>query len=159
MKNHHYQINVEWTGNTGKGTESYKSYMRDHTIAIEGKRHEILASSDPSFRGDKNRFNPEELFLSSLSACHMLWYLHLCSVNHVVVTQYLDVAAGTMEETDNGSGRFTEVILKPHVVVSDETMIDLAHELHEEANRMCFIANSCNFSIRHTPNIKSHGNQ
>lgn len=151
MKKHHYEIKVEWTGNEGNGTLNYKSYNRNHIIVADGKHTEINGSSDPSFLGDKTRYNPEDLFLSSLSACHMLWYLHLCAVHNIIVTEYLDYATGIMEETQNGSGRFTEVILNPKVRITDSNMLEKANELHEQANEMCFIANSCNFKIGHKP--------
>ncbi len=151
MKNHHYKVKVEWTGNQGRGTSSYNSYSRNHSINSEGKYDKILASSDPSFLGDKSKYNPEDLFLSSLSACHMLWYLHLCTIHKIIVTEYQDDATGTMEEDENGSGRFTEVTLHPKVTVTEVNMISKANELHEEANIMCFIANSCNFKIKHIP--------
>jgi organic hydroperoxide reductase OsmC/OhrA len=112
MKDHHYKTTITWTGNTGAGTKDYRSYERGHTISIDGKQ-DISGSSDPSFRGDKSRYSPEDLLLASVAACHMLWYLHLCSVAGVVVTAYEDRAEGTMVETSDGGGYFTEVILKP----------------------------------------------
>jgi len=151
MKNHFYTTSLEWTGNKGNGTQNYRSYSRNHQVTIEGKVHAIKASSDPFFLGDPTRYNPEELFLSSIANCHMLWFLHLCSVNKIVVTEYLDQATGTMEEDENGSGRFTEVTLHPRVKVKDLDTIEKANELHAQANKMCFIANSCNFEIRHNP--------
>ncbi|PYU05870.1 MAG: hypothetical protein DMG34_07280 [Acidobacteria bacterium] len=84
MKHHTYRVQVDWTGNDGRGTKNYKDYRRDHIIASEGKP-EIQGSSDPSFRGDATCYNPEDLLVASLAACHMLWYLHLCSVNRVSV--------------------------------------------------------------------------
>jgi len=152
MKKHNYKIKVEWTGNEGNGTLNYKSYNRNHKIIAPGKYDEIKGSSDPSFLGDQTRYNSEDLFLSSLSACHMLWYLHLCSVHKIIVTDYVDNATGVMEETENGSGKFTEFTLNPIVKIIDENMIPKANELHKEANKMCFIANSCNFKIGHNPN-------
>ncbi len=152
MKKHNYEIKVEWTGNEGNGTLNYKSENRNHKIVSDGKYHVIHGSSDPSFSGDKTRYNPEDLFLSSLSACHMLWYLHLCSVNKIIVTEYCDNATGIMEVAQNGSGKFTEVTLNPRVKITDENMIEKANKLHTEANNMCFIANSCNFTIEHRPN-------
>jgi organic hydroperoxide reductase OsmC/OhrA len=149
MKQHHYQTSLKWTGNTGQGTKDYRSYNRNHEVHVDGKEHLILASSDPSFRGDASRYNPEELFLASISNCHMLWYLHLCSVNNIIVTNYTDAARGVMTENANGSGCFTEVTLHPRVTVAEPIMIDKANALHEEANKMCFIANSCNFRITH----------
>ncbi len=151
MKNHNYEIKIEWTGNEGHGTLNYKSYSRNHTVSGKGKYNEILASSDPSFLGDKSRYNPEDLFLSSISACHMLWYLHLCSVNKIIVSTYVDNATGVMEETKDGSGKFKEVSLNPLVTIENEELRKKANELHYEANKMCYIANSCNFKIGHNP--------
>ncbi|MEX6686052.1 OsmC family protein [Danxiaibacter flavus] len=150
-KTHHYQTSLNWTGNTGQGTKSYTSYERSHIIAVENKP-EIPASSDPSFRGDKTRYNPEELLVASLSSCHMLWYLHLCSEAGIIVESYSDTAKGEMTEEANGSGRFTEVILYPEVVISDAAKLELANELHEKAHQYCFIANSCNFPVKTVPN-------
>ena len=150
MANHHYKAGVTWTGNLGNGTKSYTSYERSHLINIEGKPV-ILGSSDPAFRGDKTKHNPEDLLLASLSACHMLTYLHLCAVAGIVVTDYVDKAEATMVETPDGGGHFTEVILKPVVTITNESLIDKANQLHHEANKLCFIARSCNFPVKHEP--------
>lgn len=152
-KHHHYTTNLQWTGNKGNGTSNYKAFERSHTIKVEGKP-QIQGSSDPSFRGDSSKYNPEELFLSSLSCCHMLWYLHLCSVGGVNIIEYSDKATAIMEETEDGGGRFTEVLLNPSVTVSDESMVEKALELHKQANQKCFIANSVNFSVKHNPSCK-----
>ncbi|NKI28500.1 OsmC family protein [Arenibacter sp. 6A1] len=153
MKNHHYKAKVQWTGNLGKGTLDSKSYNRNHEISVDGRYIGINGSSDPAFLGDGTRYNPEDLFLSSISACHMLWYLHLCATHKIIVTEYLDNATGIMVETENGSGRFTSATLHPQIKITDANMLEKAHELHEEANKMCFIANSCNFPIGHKANI------
>ncbi len=150
-KLHNYNLKITWTGNTGSGTKDYRSYTRDHIVSTENKP-DILCSSDPSFRGDDTRYNPEELLVASLSGCHMLSYLHLCAVAGVVVIQYNDHASGTMEQTPDGAGHFTEVTLYPEVVVPHESMIEKANELHHKANQLCFIANSCNFPVHHKPN-------
>jgi organic hydroperoxide reductase OsmC/OhrA len=150
MSNHHYKTTIIWTGNSGTGTSSYRAYARDHSISVDGKPT-IPASSDPVFRGDRTRYNPEELLVASISSCHMLWYLHLCAEAGVVVVDYSDNATGTMEETADGGGRFTEVTLYPKVIVSDESMVAKANELHHKANKMCFIANSVNFPVLHQP--------
>jgi len=151
--NHFYKATINWTGNLGKGTSQYKAYSRNHEISSEDKPT-IYASSDPSFRGEGTRYNPEELFVASLSSCHMLWYLHLCSEAGVVVIDYIDNATGTMTETEDGSGHFTEVTLHPVVIVSDASMIDKANELHYEAHKFCFVANSCNFPVHHNPSCQ-----
>lgn len=153
MKTHHYQTKVEWTGNEGRGTTDYKAYSRNHVISVAGKSAPILGSSDPAFRGDKTRYNPEDMLVASISACHLLWYLHLCAVNDVVITTYIDSATGVMTESENGSGQFTEVILHPSITVEKESMIEKAKQLHDDAHKMCFIANSCNFPIKHEPKI------
>jgi organic hydroperoxide reductase OsmC/OhrA len=147
---HRYTTTITWTGNTGKGTETYKGYERSHKIAAEGKPS-IEGSSDPNFRGDATKYNPEELLVASLSACHLLWYLHLCAVNGVVVVDYVDHAEGEMTENEDGSGQFKRVVLKPHVIVKEESMIEKANALHEDAHKMCFIARSMNFEVSHQP--------
>ena len=149
-KEHHYGTRLRWTGNRGEGTSQYRAYDRDHLLSAEGKP-EIPGSSDPSFRGDPQRYNPEELLVASLSACHMLWYLHLCSTAGVVVVDYTDAAAGTMEETPDGGGYFKVVVLRPVITVSEQSMVEKAMALHHEANKLCFIANSVNFPVRHEP--------
>ena len=145
---HAYRLQTTWTGNSGQGTSTYTGYERSHTIQIEGKQ-DLLASSDPAFRGDRSRHNPEELLLAALSSCHMLSYLHLCVKAGVVVTDYTDQAEGIMEETPNGGGHFTQVILKPIVTVSQAHMIEIANALHKKANELCFIASSVNFPVIH----------
>ena len=150
MKTHRYNIRTTWTGNSGHGTRDYRSYDRSHVIKIEGKA-DIEGSSDPSFRGDRSKHTPEDLFVSTLSTCHMLWYLHLCAVNGVIVLEYNDNAMGVMQEQADGSGKFTNVTLRPEVLVAEHHMIDKANELHRDAHRMCFIANSVTFEVMHEP--------
>jgi organic hydroperoxide reductase OsmC/OhrA len=152
MRDHSYALQVRWTGNTGEGTKNYRSYARDYLIQAEGKAA-VEGSSDPAFRGDARRYNPEELLVASLSSCHMLWYLHLCAVNGVVVAGYEDAASGTMQETDSGSGSFAKVELNPKVTIASSSDPAKAEALHEEAHKNCFIANSVNFPVQITPCI------
>ncbi len=149
-REHNYNISITWTGNRGTGTSDYRAYDRNHTIQAVDKA-EIAGSSDPAFRGDKTRYNPEEFMVAALSTCHMLSYLHVCVVNGVVVTDYKDNATGTMAETPDGGGHFTEVMLNPVVTVKDASMIDKANELHHKASELCFIASSINFPVKHSP--------
>jgi organic hydroperoxide reductase OsmC/OhrA len=146
LREHHYRTLVRWTGNIGTGTSGYRAYRRDHVIEADGKPS-IPASSDPHFRGDRTRWNPEDLLVASLSACHQLWYLHLCSDAGVVVTAYEDRAEGLMLEGSDGSGRFTRVLLRPTVRIRSGSDADLAASLHEKAHAMCFIARSVNFPV------------
>lgn len=151
-KVHSFAVNVTWTGNTGEGTSSYSAYQRAHEISAEGKPL-IQGTSDPAFRGDKSRYNPEELLVASLSACHMLWYLHLCADAHIRVKTYTDAAKGSMRLDDDGGGRFEEVVLRPSVVIKGECDPEQAHSLHERAHHLCFIANSMNFPVHVEPII------
>ncbi|QLG44700.1 OsmC family protein [Costertonia aggregata] len=151
-KQHNYSATIEWTGNLGRGTLNYRAFERSHSVSVEGKPY-MLCSSDPAFRGDNTKYNPEELLLASLSSCHMLWYLHLCAENGIVVTDYVDKAKGTMLESVDGSGRFETVNLYPKVTVLEKSMIKKAEILHKKANEMCFIANSVNFEVFHHPKI------
>jgi organic hydroperoxide reductase OsmC/OhrA len=153
MKEHRYATQVTWTGNTGEGTKTYKGYRREHVIVVEGKP-EIPASSDPNFRGDATRYNPEELLVASLSSCHMLWYLHLCSVNNIVVIDYQDSAEGVMSERSDGSGEFVRVTLKPRITISSGDR-ERARALHHEAHEKCFIANSVKFPVEMKAEILS----
>lgn len=156
-KEHQYQATLTWAGNKGSGTMDYRSYDRSYIISIDNKP-DILGSSDSTFLGDKTKHNPEDLFLASLSSCHMLWYLHLCSQNEIIVMDYKDTPVGKMTEKPDGSGHFTEIVLHPVVLITDESQVEKANALHDEAHRMCFIANSCNFPIKHEPKcIVEHG--
>jgi organic hydroperoxide reductase OsmC/OhrA len=150
-RDHHYTITNRWTGNRGSGTLDYRAYGREHLINVDGKTHAIEASSDPKFRGDPSRYNPEELFLASLSTCHMLWYLHLASVNDVVVLSYEDQAEGVMSED---AGCFISVTLQPEIhIAGDGAQVQRARELHAEAGKRCFIANSVNVPIAYRGNV------
>jgi organic hydroperoxide reductase OsmC/OhrA len=146
MKTHNYKVQVEWTGNDGQGTKSYRGYRRDHVITA-GSKAPVAGSSDPAFRGDPLRYNPEEFLVASLSACHMLWYLHLCSEKGVVVTEYVDEATGVMQDSVDGSGAFTKVTLHPKVRITDGEQVELAQLLHHDAHALCYIARSVHFPV------------
>lgn len=145
---HHYTTNVIWTGNRGEGTLNYRTYSRDFEIQSEGKS-KIYASSDPNFLGNPQNYNPEEMLVASLSGCHMLWYLHLCAEAGVVVIDYRDSPTGLMKESVQNGGQFKQVTLNPTVIIARESDIIKATQLHNQAHKMCFIANSVNFSVKH----------
>ena len=148
---HHYQVDVEWTGNLGAGTQSYRSYERSHDIRIAGKPT-LTGSADPTFHGDASRHNPEDLLIAALSACHMMSYLHVATVAGVVVTAYTDAAEGTLVLEGIG-GHFVEVMLHPVVTISADSDAAKAEALHVDAHLVCFIANSVNFPVRCEPRI------
>ncbi len=155
IKSHTYQLDIIWTGNNGQGTADYAAYRRDYTLICENKPH-LFCSADSPFRGDHTKYNPEDMFLSALSSCHMLWYLHLCADEGIIVTEYHDHATGLMTESHNGGGgKFIEVLLTPRVTITEASKVDRANELHHAAHERCFIANSCNFPIVHQPECRS----
>lgn len=147
---HRYEIHLDWTGNRGSGTSGYRDYDRRHEISAEGKPV-IAGSSDPAFRGEPDRWTPEDLLVASLSQCHLLWFLHLAADSHVTVTDYADDAYGTMQLNPDGSGQFTEVVLRPRVLVASPEMVAPAQQLHERVHALCFIARSVNFPVRPKP--------
>lgn len=150
---HSFHATVTWTGNRGQGTASYRAYGRDHEIRVDGKPV-IPASSDPAFLGDADRWNPEDMLLGSISACHMLWFLHLASEAGWVVEAYEDSAGAEMAMNPDGSGQFTHATLHPEVTISagDPALSD---SLHHKAHEMCFIARSMNFPVACEATVKS----
>lgn len=146
---HHYALQVAWQGDRGTGTSGYRDYGRDVLVVAEGKAP-LEGSADRPFRGDPSRWNPEELLLAALSQCHLLSYLHLAVVHGVVVTAYEDSPVGTMRQEGIG-GRFSEVVLRPRVVVADATTVATALRIHRDASEACFIAASVAFPVRHEP--------
>ena len=151
-RTHAYELTVTWTGDQGTGTSGYRSYSRAHEVSVAG-RPTLPGSSDPAFRGEPDRWSPEQLLVATLSQCHLLWYLHLCAAAGIVVTGYADTPTGRMTEDDDGSGRFVEVVLRPRVVVASADLVDRALALHQPAYAKCFIANSVNFPVRHEPTV------
>lgn len=149
---HHYALQLEWTGNLGQGTATYDGYSRGHVVRINGKP-DLHGTADPMFRGDPAVHNPEDLLLAALSGCHLLTYLALCARARISVLQYTDNAGGTMEFTRDGAGQFTEVVLRPQVVVADEGMLAKATRFHADVHNYCFIARSVNFPIRCEPTV------
>ncbi len=150
MKIHQYTQTIKWTGNRGEGTLNYSSYDRNYTIEIDGKDNQF-GSADPLFRGDGAKINPEDMLLSALSSCHMLWFLHLCADAGITVMSYTDTPVGIMEENPGNGGRFTKVILNPVVTITEAGRESEANSLHEAAGKKCFITNSCSFPVAYSP--------
>ncbi len=156
LDEHRYALTVRWTGNLGAGTSTYRGYSRDHDVEIPGLPV-LRGSADPTFHGDRERYNPEQLLLAALSQCHMLSFLHVAVKHGVVVTAYEDHAEALMRTNRDGSGQFESVTLKPRVTVAGPAAPDLLEELHEEANKVCFIARSVNFPVLHQPTAVAEG--
>ena len=153
LDEHHYAVTVRWTGNRGDGTSTYRGYSRDHDIEIPGLPV-LKGSADPTFHGDRTRYNPEQLLLTALSQCHMLSFLHVAVKHGVVVTAYEDRAKALMRTNRDGSGQFESATLRPEVTVAAAVDAALMDQLHEEANKVCFIARSVNFPVLHEPAAK-----
>lgn len=154
-RQHRYAVKNVWTGNLGSGTSTYRAYSRNHEVSAAGKAAAIAGSSDPLFRGDPSRYNPEELLVGAVSACHMLWVLHLCADAGIVVTSYSDEAVGEMTEHADGSAEFTRVVLRPQMVLADPARADEAITLHHKAHEVCAIARSVNFPVDCEPGISN----
>jgi organic hydroperoxide reductase OsmC/OhrA len=153
-KRHVYRAQVIWDGNLGEGTATYSGYGRQHRIVIEGKP-ELPGSSDPMFRGDPEKHNPEDLFLGAVSSCHMLSYLALCARESIAVVAYRDEAVGSMVFDGAGGGRFEEIRLHPIVTVANTADRERALALHERAHALCYIANSCSVPIHHEAEVRT----
>ncbi|MFZ7088609.1 OsmC family protein [Curtobacterium sp. RRHDQ10] len=153
MFDHHYEVAVTWTGNRGTGTSGYRDYDRDHVVRAAGK-HDLLGSADPVFRGDRARWNPEELLVAALAQCHMMSYLYVATEQGFTVVDYEDRAIGELEVDPDHSGRMTGVVLHPVVTILETDRAADAMAAHAEANRLCFIAASMAFPVHHTPDIR-----
>jgi organic hydroperoxide reductase OsmC/OhrA len=153
MTTHTYEIALTWTGNTGSGTSSRRAYSRDHEVSAAGPAP-LAASSDPAFRGDPARWNPEQLYLASIAQCHMLWYLDLAAQAGVIVTAYEDRPTGAMTVEPNGAGQFESVTLHPTVTITAASDPAVAEALHDRVGDYCFIARSIKTPIHHDVAIR-----
>ena len=156
-RKHSYNLANRWTGNLGTGTSSYRSYSRSYELKGKDKSLAIPGTSDPLFRGDRTRYNPEELMLGALSGCHMLWVLHLSADAGITVVNYEDDAWGEMAEHADGSGEFTRVVLRPRVTIAEAERVDDAVAIHAKAHKVCALARSMNFPVEHEPQIVVSG--
>lgn len=151
-RTHEYDVTIAWTGNHGTGTSAYNAYGREHEVNAAGAPT-ILGSSDPAFRGDPARWNPEQLQVAALSQCHMLWYLNLAAEAGVTVIAYEDSAHGVMAQDSTGGGQFESVTLRPRVTITADSDSEMAEHLHSKVPEVCFIARSVNFPVHHEPLI------
>jgi len=152
-KTHDYASRLTWNGNLGAGTSTYSGYGRDYTVAVDGKP-DLRGSADAMFRGSAGLHNPEDLFVASISSCHMLSYLALCARQGVSVVAYEDAATGTLSLDADWNGRFEQVTLSPVVTIAEGGDEALALSLHDDAHRTCFIALSCSVPIHHSATVR-----
>ena len=149
-KQHDYTARIVWTGDKGEGTSHYRAYERTWNIETVGKPV-VKCSNDPLLGGDPTLHNPEDLLIASLSACHMLWYLHLASDAGIVVRSYQDDPVAIGETEPNGASRFLSATLKPRIEVDAGADLALAEEIHHRIHKTCFIARSVNFPVTYEP--------
>jgi len=154
LRRHTYRVTNAWTGNLGSGTSHYRAYSRNHELSGAGKTAPIAGSSEPLFRGDGARYNPEELLVGALSACHMLWVLHLSADAGIAILSYTDDALGEMAEHPDGSAEFTRVLLRPRMTLADPARAAEAIALHDRAREVCALARSVNFRVEHDPTVE-----
>lgn len=147
---HRFTVALEWTGNRGTGTSGPRAFGREHTVTAAGKPA-LLGSAAPPFRGDADRWNPEELLIAALAQCHMLSYFYLAAQHGIRVSSYTDEASGVVRMEGVG-GRFTSVTLRPRMSIASGDP-GLARALHDQAEQICFIAQSVNFPVLHEPEI------
>lgn len=150
---HTFKATVNWTLKAGESTQNPRTFNRNHEVVVANKVTPLAVSAAKTFRGDDTLYNPEDLLLSALTSCHMMSYLYVCAQHHIEVLSYTDHSEGDLEVTTTGSGCFKRVRLKPVVIIKDAHQKALALSLHEKANMLCFIANSCNFPIIHEATI------
>ena len=150
---HTFKAQVNWTINEGGSTNNPRTFSRNHKVTIANKASDLQVSAAKPFRGDESLLNPEDLLLSALTSCHMMSYLYVCAQHQIEVLSYTDTSEGDLEVGSNGCGSFKRVRLKPIVTIKDGSKKDLALSLHAKANKLCFIANSCNFTISHEATI------
>ena len=148
MTQHDYTSRITWTGNRGQGTVSYKGYDRTWEVQTPGKPM-IPCSNDPLLGGDPSLHNPEDLLIAALSACHMLWYLHLASDAGIAVQDYRDDPLATGETDSAGASRFLRATLRPQITVPAGTDLARADALHHQIHKTCFIARSVNFPVEY----------
>ena len=147
-----FKVLTNWTSSNKQDSLNKFSNSKTHNITIKNKPV-LTVSAAKEFKGDKTKYNPEDLFLSALSSCHMMSYMYLCDMNNITLVNYTDETSGKLLVKADGSGSFISIVLYPIVTILEKNKIDLAIRLHKEANRLCFIANSSNVPITHKPKI------
>ncbi len=140
MTEHHAA--VRWTRTSADFT--YDSYNRAHEVSFKAGAIRYPASAAAKFKGDDDRVDPEEAYVASLSACHMLTFLAICARKRIVVDSYEDDAVGIMEKGSNGKLWVSRVTLRPRIVFGGGTSPDAEglREIHHLSHGECFIANS-----------------
>lgn len=136
-----YRAQVEWRR---EGDFLAGRYSRGHLIRFDGAT--VAGSASPSVvpapYAVEAAVDPEEMFVASLSACHMLWFLDFARRAGVVVEAYDDAAEGVLAKDADGRLAMTRVVLRPKATLAQGADAGRLIELHHQAHEACFIANS-----------------
>jgi organic hydroperoxide reductase OsmC/OhrA len=150
MSEHHAA--VHWARTSADFT--YDTYNRAHAVTFKDGAITLSGSAAPAFRGDADRVDPEEAFVASLAACHMLSFLAICARKRLTVESYEDDAAGHLEKGSNGKLWIARVTLRPRVrFAAAGTAPDAAAlaQIHHLSHAECFIANSVKTDVTVEP--------
>lgn len=149
-----YTATIEWQ--RGEQDFAGNRYSRKHVLRFDGGA-ELAGSSSPSVvplpMSDASAVDPEEMFVASLSSCHMLWFLSIAAARKFCVDRYVDSASGIMARNSDGKTAMTVVTLKPQVKFSGDSQpsAEQIRALHHKAHEECFIANSVKTEVRCEP--------
>jgi organic hydroperoxide reductase OsmC/OhrA len=150
-----YSARAEWQR---QAPEAYtdRRYSRRHTLHFDGGvvvPASSAVSSVPLPWSDPAAVDPEEMFIASLSSCHLLWFLDLAARAGLVVDRYVDEAVGTLAKDPRGRISMTVVTLRPQVSFGGSRQPSAQEHaaLHHEAHERCFIANSVLTEVRCDP--------
>jgi organic hydroperoxide reductase OsmC/OhrA len=143
-----YLATVEWR--SGGGFLEGR-YSRAHRLSFDGGAVVPGSASPhvvPAPYSDPAGVDPEEALVASVSACHMLWFLHLARDAGLDVSAYRDEARGRMAKDGRGRMAMTRIVLRPEIeFAGNRPGADLLERLHHEAHERCFIANSLRTEI------------
>ena len=140
---HRYSTRLAWSGSTAAG---YEDYSREHTLSAPPAEQELRLASDPAFRGDARRLNPEQLVVAAASSCQLLEFLALAAKARIDVLGYSDDAEGTMDESDEPA-RIQRIVLRPRIRVAEGSSEERVRRLVELAHEHCYVANSLRSEI------------
>lgn len=146
-----YKMNVVWNR---KSSEVFvdNCYSRGHTWMFDGGIEVPVSSSVhvvPLPMSVEAAVDPEEAFIAALSSCHMLWFLSIAAGKGYTVESYIDEVEGDLGKDPNGALAMTEVRLNPKTVFAGDLIPthEQVDELHKQAHKKCFIANSVRSQI------------
>ena len=134
-----YRTFTEWVGG------------RAGTFSAAGKPT-FRVSSPPEFRGERNVWTPEDLFVGAIETCLLMTFMSIAQKRGIEIDAYYSESTGLLESIE-GSYRFTRVILKPTIIVANEAAIEAARSAIERAHQDCLVANSVLATVVVEPDI------